>query len=201
MRFFSYKLTHDDGLAPNPFWEFLTLAVCKPEIRENRNIGDWIAGFSSKELDSSCEIGKEKLIYLMKVTGKIPFSKYWNNPKYDIKKPDLASSDLRKHVGDNIYKPVRMEYEQVPNVRHCSSDMDKDLKSKQVLLSDEFYYFGASAIELPDDIRPKIPFGQSSNGYETTDVQCINNLLKYVSNNYRTGMIDYPTSWGRKTQI
>ena len=144
MRFFSYKLTHDDGLAPNPFWEFLTLAVCKPEIRENRNIGDWIAGFSSKELDSSCEIGKEKLIYLMKVTGKIPFSKYWNNPKYDIKKPDLASSDLRKHVGDNIYKPVRMEYEQVPNVRHCSSDMDKDLKSKQVLLSDEFYYFGAN---------------------------------------------------------
>ena len=86
-------------------------------------------------------------------------------------------------------------------MRHCSSDMDKDLKSKQVLLSDEFYYFGASAIELPDDIRPKIPFGQSSNGYETTDVQCINNLLKYVSNNYKTGMIDYPTSWGRKTQI
>ena len=200
MRFFSYKLTHDDGLAPNPFFDFLTLAVCKPEIRENRNIGDWIAGFTSKELGPLCEIGNEKLIYLMKVTGKIPFSKYWTNPKYEIKKPDLSSDDRRKHFGDNFYKPIpySAKYEQMPNARHCGAEMKTDLKSSSVLISEQFFYFGASAIVLPKEIRPMVPKGQNPNGYETKCDELVNKLLDYISTNYKTGMIDYPTEWKKE---
>ena len=29
MRLFAYKMTHDTGFAPNPFWGYLTLATCK----------------------------------------------------------------------------------------------------------------------------------------------------------------------------
>ena len=60
MRLFSYKLTNDSGFAPNPFFGTLSLACCKPEIRENRTIGDYIAGFTSNTLDGS-EVGKENL--------------------------------------------------------------------------------------------------------------------------------------------
>ncbi|MGE3595803.1 MAG: hypothetical protein AB7N70_09645 [Dehalococcoidia bacterium] len=42
----SYKMTHDTGFAPNPFWGCLTLATCKPGIRQTRGPGDWIAGFT-----------------------------------------------------------------------------------------------------------------------------------------------------------
>ena len=44
MHCFRYKLDHDYGLAPNPFGGVITLAVCKGDIRRNKNldVGDWI---------------------------------------------------------------------------------------------------------------------------------------------------------------
>lgn len=39
MRLFAYKMTHDTGFAPNPFWGYLTLATCKPKIREKKRRG------------------------------------------------------------------------------------------------------------------------------------------------------------------
>ena len=196
MRLFSYKLTSDTGFAPNPFFGILTLACCKPEIRENRNIGDYIAGFTSNTLDGS-EIGKEKLIYFMKITGTIPFSKYWTDPRFQNKKPDLKSSELRSQIGDNIYEPIphSSEFKQLANLRHCESNIERDLKSYQVLFSTDFYYFGASAILLPEEIRPNIPKGQSAPGYETKDEERILKLIQYLQHNYTSGIIDHPTIW------
>ena len=178
------------------FSERLQLACCKPEIRENRNIGDYIAGFTSNTLDGS-EIGKEKLIYFMKITGTIPFSKYWADPRFQNKKPDLKSSELRSQIGDNIYEPIphSSEFKQLANLRHCESNIERDLKSYQVLFSTEFYYFGASAILLPEEIRPNIPKGQSAPGYETKDEERILKLIQYLQHNYTPGIIDHPTTW------
>ena len=196
MRLFSYKLTTDCGFAPNPFFGTLTLACCKPEIRENRNVGDYVAGFTSKALDGS-EVGEEKLIYFMKITGKIPFSKYWADPKYQSKKPDLASPDLSHQIGDNIYEPVphSTKFNQLPNKRHCETDMETDLKSLHVLISTDFYYFGASAIPLPEELRPSLPKGQSGQGYETKDEGKINNLIEYLEQNYSKGVLNHPIMW------
>ena len=66
IRLFSYKMTHDTGFAPNPFGGFMTLATCKPKIRECKKIGDWIAGFTSGQLNDEF-VGKEKLVYLMQI--------------------------------------------------------------------------------------------------------------------------------------
>lgn len=197
MRLFSYKLKTDNGFAPNPFFGVLTLACCKPEIREHRMIGDYVAGFTSNTLDGS-EVGKEKLIYLMKITGKLPFSKYWSDPRYQIKKPDLNSPDLRKQFGDNIYEPCpnSSKFNQLLNKCHCEEETKKkDLGSLQVLLSTDFYYFGAGAVFLPEEIRPSIPKGQSSNGYETKDEEKILLLIKYLEKNYTKGIINHPTEW------
>ena len=43
MRLFSYKMTSDTGFAPNPFGRRLTLATCKPMIRQSTHEGDWVA--------------------------------------------------------------------------------------------------------------------------------------------------------------
>jgi Nucleotide modification associated domain 2 len=40
---FSYVVTHDKGFAPNPYFGFLTLATCKPQIRKSARVGDWLS--------------------------------------------------------------------------------------------------------------------------------------------------------------
>lgn len=71
MKYFSYVISRDYGFAPNPFFGFCTLATCKPKIRENAQIGDWIFGTGSVAL--GC---KDKLIYAMQVTNKITYDTY-----------------------------------------------------------------------------------------------------------------------------
>jgi len=86
---FTYKLTHDTGFAPNPFGGICTLATCKPCMRKNRREGDWIAGFTSKQLYNNLQRNcpdVPRLVYLMLIEDKVKFEKYWNNRKYDYKK-------------------------------------------------------------------------------------------------------------------
>lgn len=66
MHCFRYKLNHDYGLAPNPFGGIMTLAVCKGDIRRNKNlaVGDWIIGTGSKKMNML-----NQLIYAMRVDG------------------------------------------------------------------------------------------------------------------------------------
>lgn len=99
MHCFRYKLNHDYGLAPNPFGGVMTLAVCKGDIRKNKNlaVGDWIIGTGSKRMKML-----NQLIYAMRVDGWMSFDEYWNDSKYAFKKPVLNGS-LVQMYGDNIY--------------------------------------------------------------------------------------------------
>ena len=98
MNLYSYKMDHDYGLAPNPFWGFMSLAVCKGKIRRNKNlqIGDWIIATGGKSLGyENC------LIYAMKVEKIISFDEYWNNPNYGCKIP-VMNGTLSQLYGDNF---------------------------------------------------------------------------------------------------
>ena len=48
LELFSYKMTDDTGLCSKPLLEGLDPRNCKFEIRLTKEIGDWIAGFTSK---------------------------------------------------------------------------------------------------------------------------------------------------------
>ena len=50
MKLYSYIITEDTGFSPNPFWGCCTLADCKPEIRRNAKVGDWIVGLLIRRL-------------------------------------------------------------------------------------------------------------------------------------------------------
>lgn len=200
VRLFSYKMTHDTGFAPNPFHGILTLANCKPCIRKCKKDGDWIAGFSSKELNGD-KTGKERLIYLMKVTDKISYNEYWNNPLYKLKKPNLSSSHTIDKAGDNIYKPTKInaefntDFEQVSNKNHNEKNKDHDLSGKYVLISECFYYFGSSPIEIDKEIRPTIPKGQSAHGVRTHEIEKTEKFIRYIQKNYQIGTVNTPHDW------
>lgn len=72
MQLFSYKMTYDTGFAPNPFGATLTLATCKPRFRLCKQVGQWIAGFTSATLTGE-PVGEERLVYLMLIGEKYLF--------------------------------------------------------------------------------------------------------------------------------
>lgn len=200
LRLFSYKMKGDSGFAPNPFWGMLTLATCKPCIRLKKGRGDWIAGFTSKDLCGD-PVGKERLIYLMEVTDKKSLYEYFKSDDFCNKKPFNKCQHVCK-VGDNIYRPTCAnasapeDFERLPEaLYHCEKD-DKqhDLSGESVLISSNFFYFGGKALSLPDEVRPNVPKGQSPHGSRTYDETRARNFIDYVSQR-EIGIHSAPHDW------
>ena len=81
-RLYSYKMARDTGFAPNPYFGVLTLATCKENLRRVIQPGNWIAGWTSKSLKKySTDIGKERLVYLARVSKKLTYAEYWEHYK------------------------------------------------------------------------------------------------------------------------
>ena len=77
VRLFVYVVVHDTGFAPNPFFEYCTLATCKPGIRRSARVGDWIAGIGSVQR------GQEgKLVFAMRVAETMCFDEYWHDSRF-----------------------------------------------------------------------------------------------------------------------
>lgn len=186
---YAYAITRDYGFAPNPFHGVCTLATCKPRVRTGANIGDWILGVGG--CNSNIGTASRKCIILMKVTEKIGFQEYWDNPRYSMKKP-LRNGSWVRMLGDNIYhKDVNGNWIQEDS-HHSNSDGSINLvnlkidthKSDRVLISDHFVYFGSAAISVDLDsigyhkIRDfkKVKLTDSNNGGK---------LISSVVNTYR----------------
>lgn len=193
MRLFSYKLTNDSGFAPNPFFETLTLATCKPQMRRSKRVGDWIAGFTSKALCGD-EVGQERLIYLMQVTDKIRMADYFSHPDFQDKIPNLSREEFVYQAGDNIYKPMANDFIQLENRNHVAHDKIRDLSGGFVLVSTKFYYFGENPLVIPDHLRPKVPPGPTAHGSSTPDPEA-SAFIKFVTENFEVGVHHAPHKW------
>lgn len=198
MHCFRYKLDHDYGLAPNPFGGIMTLAVCKGDIRRNKNleIGDWIVGTGSKKLKLL-----NHLIYAMKVEGKMTFDEYWNNPDFKFKKPVLNGS-LVQMYGDNIYHtdPKTGEIIQEP-CAHSKKDnsvnedhLKRDWKGQFVLYSKHFYYFGDKCPLIPKELRfICCPYRNYS--FKDVNDDFVIEFVNWLEDNYTIGIHGDPINW------
>lgn len=205
MRLFSYKMTHDSGFAPNPFGRTLTLATCKPQIRRHKSVDDWIAGFTSTTL-AGHKVGSERLIYLMRVAEKLLMRDYFSDPRFQDKIPDMSTKGPMANAGDNIYRPLRpdadswADFEQLPNPHHWNRDAPnedhhrRDVRGKYVLIADEFYYFGGSALDLPPECRPEVPPGMAGHGKETPFRQA-RRFIDYIRGRFQPGRHGDPHRW------
>ena len=150
MKYFAYIVARDFGFAPNPFYALCTLATCKPEIRKQAEIDDWVFGLGSCAL--KC---RGRLIYAMQVNKKMTYDDYWKDKRFSRKKPAVRGSAVAMH-GDNIYhrggdgewrqEDSQHSYDE-GKVNHAN--LDQDTHSDKVLVSDHFYYFGEKCIPLP----------------------------------------------------
>lgn len=80
MTYWVYKLTYDCGTAPHVRDGLLSLAICKPRIREGAAEGDVLFGFSGR----SRKVNRgERLIYVAEVTKKLATpGDYYDRPEY-----------------------------------------------------------------------------------------------------------------------
>lgn len=191
MRFYSYVVPRDYGFAPNPFNGICTLATCKPKIRKKAAIGDWIFGTGSV-------IGgyKNRLIYAMKVTKKISFNDYWSDPRFHTKKPIMRSCSLKKMYGDNIYCHDGRKWYQADSHHSLKGgevneyNLKRDTSVDAVLISEEFYYFGKSAIEIPTQLIQKVV--KKGPSHRCPEEVWGNRLIVFISRKYRLGCHDDP---------
>lgn len=189
MKAYSYIVSRDYGFAPNPFGKHCTLATCKPVIRKNASVGDFIFGLTSKSQGN-------KLIYALKITEKVSFNEYWNNQIYSYKKPVLNGSLITK-FGDNIYyfddynkcwnqADSHHSYENGVTNFH---NLNRDTKTNAVLISEDFYYFGKSAICLSQEM---LSFLKVQRGCRLVSEDNINIIWEYLTSNFNKGITDFP---------
>lgn len=162
-KIFSYKLSRDFGFAPNPFHGICTLATCKPQIRRSAQVGDIVIGCGSQELKM-----QGRIIFAMKVSEKISFDEYWNDPRFEMKKPSFKSSRSMGY-GDNIYHHEGDQWRQEDSHHSFANgvtnfdNQNRDTGADHVLISNDFIYWGANAPKMDlslrdldgDDLLPK----------------------------------------------
>ena len=198
MSFICYKITHDYGFAPNPHYGVITLATCKPSIRRTKTQGDWVAGFSTKELvDLTWARTRKKiepygLIYLMRVRdGETPtLDEYYRDPDFAAKKPVYNHKDDAIRAGDNIYFKVGNRYLQHRNNSHDYAgengldqrpEIDHDLDGEKVLIADmsASYYFGEKCL-IPNNGWNEIGFTMSTGRTFYRKEEDLQKLLKFI---------------------
>lgn len=154
MKLYSYVVARDFGFAPNPFFGFCTLATCKPIIRKHASVGDWVVGTGAKVAYGY----SGRLIYAMQVTEVLDFDKYWNDPRFIQKRPNLTGS-LQVLYGDNIYHRDGKRWIQADS--HHSSEkgrlnkenLEWDTSVDRLLIASKFVYWGRSAPTIPKMFR------------------------------------------------
>ena len=195
MTLYSYIVPRDYGFAPNPFNGYCTLATCKPRIRKTAGVGDWVIGTTSK-----CKHGVSgHLIYAMRVSEKITFDDYWNDKRFQVKKPHMNGS-LKQAFGDNIYHQVegkrRKKWSQ-ENSHHSYeggvinyNNLERDTEFPFVLISNHFFYFGENYIDLPGKLKDLV---MSTQGHKSNhNLKLVEKFVKWIEAKHALGMRGNP---------
>jgi hypothetical protein len=203
MTLHSYVVARDYGFAPNPFFGVCTLATCKPKIRATAAIGDWVMGTGSKQHNH-----EKQVVYLMRVTEAMTFEQYWNDPRFQQKKPNLRGSK-KQAFGDNIYSRDTTgrrwcqanSHHSLADGRPNPSNVATDTGTNRVLLSDDFVYWGGVGPELP---RRFLNYGLyhesvcAGRGHKNNfPIQLVEDLIAWIRSLHETGFCGEPLDWRR----
>ncbi|MFU2325627.1 hypothetical protein [Pseudomonas sp. NFX98] len=137
MKLLKYVMTHDSGLAPNPYFGVCSLALCTPNhMNANLERGDWIVGHTSKATG-------HRLVYAMRLTRVLDMNEYFS--QFPEKHPSPYGTVEQQH-GDNMYFREDGRWRRLPSAEHNSVDSFQQDQGRKVYLAEgenRFWYFGA----------------------------------------------------------
>lgn len=197
MNIYSYVVARDYGFAPNPFFGYCTLSACKPKIRGFAKVGDYVVGTGAGDRAGY-------LVYMMRISEILSFDEYWNDARFQNKKPNLHGS-RKQAFGDNIYHSVGREWSQsdshhsyengIPNYKNIETDTQAD----SVLISKDFLYWGGNGPQIPHYFRDykgadicKKGQGHKKNFPEPLVVE----FIEWVNSFNSRGFLGRPRNWG-----
>lgn len=155
MKLYSYVVARDFGFAPNPFYEICTLATCKPRIRAYASVADWVVGTGGAKYGL-----RGNLVFAMIISEILTFNEYWDDPRFLKKRPYLPGS-LKQAYGDNIYHQDNNSNNWLQADSHHSLEngvpnplnVEDDTKTPNVLIGENFSYWGKLAPRIPNRFR------------------------------------------------
>lgn len=196
MNIYSYVVARDYGFAPNPFFGYCTLSACKPQIRGYAQIGDYVVGTGAAERASY-------LVYVMKISEILSFDEYWNDPRFQDKKPNLYGS-RKQAFGDNIYHSIVNGWHQldshhsyengVPNYKNIATDT----KADRVLVSDNFLYWGGRGPQIPHFFRDfnGVDICKRGQGHKKNFPEpLVAEFIKWINSFEDRGFLGRPKNW------
>lgn len=180
---YAYAVSYDLGFAPNPFGGILSLATCKPNIRQRAEKGDWILGFTGVKLKPVL-----RCVYAMVVTDDRTFDGYWADPAFLGRRPERAGS-AKSQVGDNVYHRATandpwLQEDSVhsrTNGTQCPLNTAHEKRINRVLLSTDFVYFGAAAPTLPAAVGAAIGYHRNARDYRRFDLADAQPLIDWIA--------------------
>lgn len=201
MRLFSYVVARDYGFAPNPFFNVCTLATCKPGIRRQAQVSDWVVGTGTATRKRA-----GYLVYAMKIEEAMTFQNYWNDPRFAQKRPNLRGSK-KQAFGDNIYHKTTPggKWQQLDS-HHSLSDGSpnpanvlNDTQTDRVLISTDYVYFGGAGPRIPGTFRNYDGVSLfAGRGFKKNFSDAIvNDFIAWVRSTGAKGYAGAPIDWDR----
>lgn len=177
----SYVMTSDTGFGPNVTGDVCTLATCKPKIRREANVGDWVIG------TPGVEDNPERLPYLMRVEEILPLEEYYIDERFESKKP------ANDPEGDNIYyrdeEGILVQDEETGH-HNDPGDIERDIGGENVLIGELFWYFDEESVTVPKSFRHDVIHKYKSDKrrfYSTTDRERLCDFVRWVSQRFDPG--------------
>ena len=191
MAIYSYIVTHDTGFSPNPFWGYGTLACCKPVIRRTARVGDWVVGLTPKSRGN-------RMVYAMEVTEVLGYDRYFDDARFQAKKPVFDTEGVAGKCGDNIYKPgsggsyiqLRSMHSKGKGEEQDSATKAHDLKGRNALVARRFWYFGSQAIKLPKRLQMLV----TGRGHRKVEIASVIATFQAFIKQYEEGVAAPPCS-------
>lgn len=202
MKVRTYRLDHDLGLAPNPFFGWCTLACCMPKIREHASEGDIIIGMAGAGKQGLGRIYPQ-LIYWMRVDEALTFDEYWADERFANKRPQMPGPKMRM-VGDRTYRHEAEDggwqfdpsMHHVPSSGTAASHVDVDTSVDRLLIGSQFTYWGNAGPALPADLISLFP---NPRGQKCpSDGPLLEKLFELIGVDNPLGAIGVPTDWDNK---
>ena len=201
---FSYVVRYDSGFAPNPFFGFCTLATCKPGIRKHAGVQDWLVGTGS---GAASVRRKGSLVYAMKVTETLETAQYWDDPRFQCKKPEMYHNWVAAS-GDNIYEPIGPSkwrqlnsYHSGPDGQPVAQHISRDTGVERILVSNDYVYYGAEGPKLPKRFLRGGPMQichAGQNYRRVRDENVIAEFVMWLRSQGHSGYTGKPWDWVRR---
>jgi hypothetical protein len=185
-----YTMTSDSGFAPHVGDGWISLACCAAPTREHTRVGSFVLGVSGKTMRG---VPFHTPIFLMQVDEKLTFDEYFNDERFRGRADniyfkgedgDYVQDKDRRHLKDKRY-------------RRMHSDENDAEKSRHVLLSRHFYYFGdcwrrgdSRLTEEMEKLCERVGFKYTVGGHYKKvrmDNRFVQRFLRYIIRNYRVG--------------